>query len=123
MKAFVRAEYGPPTVFQLQDVNRPVPKDDEVLVHVRASSLNQGDLDYLYGKAFLTRMGTGLRVHVNLAWVSTQPGRWRRLARTSPDSSAVMRCSRIDPVRPQRFRGVRSRSRASLGTHPEQHQL
>ena len=62
MKAFVRAEYGPPTVFQLQDVNRPVPKDDEVLVHVRASSLNQGDLDYLYGKPFLTRMGTGLRV-------------------------------------------------------------
>lgn len=33
-----------------------------MLVHVRASSLNQGDLDYLHGKPFLTRMGTGLRV-------------------------------------------------------------
>jgi NADPH:quinone reductase-like Zn-dependent oxidoreductase len=62
LKAFVREEYGPPSVLQLQDIDRPVPKDDEVLVHVRASSLNQGDLDYLYGKPFLTRMGTGLRV-------------------------------------------------------------
>jgi hypothetical protein len=95
MKAFVRAEYGPPTVFQLQDVNRPVPKDDEVLVHVRASSLNQGDLDYLYGKPFSLGWALDCAYHVNLAWVSTQPGRWRRLARTSPDSSAVMRCSRI----------------------------
>jgi NADPH:quinone reductase-like Zn-dependent oxidoreductase len=65
MKAFVRAEYGPPSVLELKDVNRPVPKDDEVLVRVRASSLNQGDLDYLYGKPFLTRMGTGLRVPRN----------------------------------------------------------
>ena len=62
MKAFVRAEYGPPSVLQLQDIDRPEPKDDEVLVRVRASSLNQGDLDYLYGKPLLTRMGTGLRV-------------------------------------------------------------
>ena len=34
---------------------------DDVLVRVRASSLNQGDLDYLYGRPFLTRIGTGLR--------------------------------------------------------------
>jgi NADPH:quinone reductase-like Zn-dependent oxidoreductase len=62
MKAFVRARYGPPAVLELKEVDRPVPNDDDVLVHVRASSLNQGDLDYLYGKPFLTRMGTGLRV-------------------------------------------------------------
>jgi NADPH:quinone reductase-like Zn-dependent oxidoreductase len=62
MKAFVRAQYGPPAVLELKDVDRPVPSDDDVLVRVRASSLNQGDLDYLYGKPFLTRMGTGLRV-------------------------------------------------------------
>ena len=95
MKAFVRAEYGPPSVLQLQDIDRPVPKDDEVLVHVRASSLNQGDLDYLYGKPFSLGWALDCVYHVNLAWVSTQPGRWRRLARTSPDSSAVTRCSRI----------------------------
>lgn len=61
MKTFVRAEYGPPSVLQIIDVDRPVPKHDEVLVRISASSLNQGDLDYLYGKPFLTRMGTGLR--------------------------------------------------------------
>lgn len=61
MKAFVRAEYGSPRVLKLDEVDRPVPKDDEVLVRVQTSSLNQGDLDYLYGKPFLTRMGTGQR--------------------------------------------------------------
>jgi len=43
------------------DVDSPVVKDDDVLVRVHAASLNQGDLDYLYGKPFLTRMGIGLR--------------------------------------------------------------
>jgi NADPH:quinone reductase-like Zn-dependent oxidoreductase len=61
MKAFVRAQYGPPSVLEFEDVNSPVLKDDEVLVRVHAASLNQGDLDYLYGKPFLTRMGIGLR--------------------------------------------------------------
>ncbi|HJQ86734.1 MAG TPA: alcohol dehydrogenase catalytic domain-containing protein [Propionibacteriaceae bacterium] len=61
MKAFVRAQYGRPNVLEFEDVDSPVVKDDEVLVRVHASSLNQGDLDYLYGKPFLTRMGIGLR--------------------------------------------------------------
>ena len=61
MKAFVRAQYGPPDVLKFEDVDSPVVKDDDVLVRVHASSLNQGDLDYLYGKPFLTRMGIGLR--------------------------------------------------------------
>jgi NADPH:quinone reductase-like Zn-dependent oxidoreductase len=61
MKAFVRTQYGPPSVLKMEDVDSPVVKDDEVLVCVHAASLNQGDLDYLYGKPFLTRMGIGLR--------------------------------------------------------------
>jgi NADPH:quinone reductase-like Zn-dependent oxidoreductase len=61
MKAFVWAQYGPPSVLEFGDVDSPVVKDDEVLVCVHAASLNQGDLDYLYGKPFLTRMGIGLR--------------------------------------------------------------
>src|SRR5215211_4383572 len=61
VKAFVRAQYGPPDVLEFEDVDSPVVKDDDVLVRVHASSLNQGDLDYLYGKPFLTRMGIGLR--------------------------------------------------------------
>ena len=61
MKAFVRDKYGSPDVLELKEIDSPVLKDGEVLVRVRAASLNQGDLDYLYGKPFLTRIGTGLR--------------------------------------------------------------
>ena len=45
---------------------KPVVKDQDVLVRVRAGSLNADDLEYLYGKSFLTRIATGLgkpRIH------------------------------------------------------------
>jgi NADPH:quinone reductase-like Zn-dependent oxidoreductase len=60
MKAFVRDRYGSPEVLVLEDVERPTVGDDDLLVRVVASSLNQGDLDYLYGRPLLTRMGIGL---------------------------------------------------------------
>lgn len=60
MKAFFRSEYGPPDVLRLREVDRPVPAAGEVLVRVRASSINQADLDYLTGTPFITRMGTGI---------------------------------------------------------------
>ena len=93
MKAFVRDSYGSPDVLDLRDVDKPVAKDGEMLVRVRASSLNQGDLDYLYGRPFLTRMGVGLRKPRIPAWGSTSPGRSRRSARTSGASDRAMRCS------------------------------
>lgn len=61
MKAFVRERYGAPDVLKLVDVPMPAIGRDGVLVRIRASSLNQADLDYLYGRPFLTRLGTGLR--------------------------------------------------------------
>jgi hypothetical protein len=67
-------------------------KDDEVLVRVHAASLNQGDLDYLYGEPLLTRMGIGLRAPRKRGLGLTQQATLRRLARTSLDSSPVMRC-------------------------------
>ncbi len=65
MRAIRRNKYGSPSILQLRDVQKPVAKDGEVLVRVRAASLNQADLDYLLGKPFLTRMGTGLRTPRN----------------------------------------------------------
>ena len=65
MKAIRRDKYGPPDVLELKDIEKPVAQRDEVLVRVRAASLNQADLDYLLGKPFLTRMGTGLRTPRN----------------------------------------------------------
>ena len=61
MKAIVRSRYGSPDVLELKDIDMPVVGDDGVLVRVRAASLNQADLDYLYGRPLLTRMGTGFR--------------------------------------------------------------
>lgn len=61
MKAIVRDAYGPPDVLELADIEMPAVGDGDVLVRILAASLNQADLDYLYGKPFLTRMGTGLR--------------------------------------------------------------
>ena len=66
MKAIRRDRYGPPDILELSDIEKPVAGPGEVLVRVRAASLNQADLDYLLGKPFLTRMGTGLRTPTNL---------------------------------------------------------
>jgi NADPH:quinone reductase-like Zn-dependent oxidoreductase len=61
MRALVQDEYGPPEVLRLEDVDSPPPGDDDVLVRVRASSINMADVDYLLGRPWLARLGTGLR--------------------------------------------------------------
>ena len=50
MKAIVQDRYGSPDVLQLKEVERPIPKDDEVLVEVRAASLNAADVENLRGE-------------------------------------------------------------------------
>ncbi|MBU0491299.1 MAG: NAD(P)-dependent alcohol dehydrogenase [Chloroflexi bacterium] len=61
MKAIVYTKYGPPSeVLQLQKVENPTPKDDEVLVKVLASSVNQGDVYIVKGEPLLFRPSFGL---------------------------------------------------------------
>lgn len=61
MKAAIRDRYGPPEVVEIRDVERPVPTADEVLVHVRAASVNRADLDGLYPRWQFVRLWAGVR--------------------------------------------------------------
>jgi NADPH:quinone reductase-like Zn-dependent oxidoreductase len=60
MKAIICTKYGPPEVLQLAQVEKPVPKDNEVLVQVHASSVNFNNLAFVKGKPFVARLWTGL---------------------------------------------------------------
>ena len=59
MKAIVYREYGSPDVLGLQEVAKPVPKDDEVLVRVQAASLNPLDWHLLRGLPYIVRPTAG----------------------------------------------------------------
>jgi len=61
MKAAVYTRYGPPDVVHITDVEKPVPKDDEVLIKVRASCVNPLDWHFMRGAPYFIRMQTGLR--------------------------------------------------------------
>jgi NADPH:quinone reductase-like Zn-dependent oxidoreductase len=61
MKAAFRDRYGPPEVVEIRDVERPTPKEGEVLVRVRAASVNRADLDGLKPKPGFMRLFMGLR--------------------------------------------------------------
>ncbi len=60
MKAVVHERYGPPDVLRLEEVERPVPEDDEVLVRIRASTVTRTDCGLRSAEVFVTRFFTGL---------------------------------------------------------------
>jgi NADPH:quinone reductase-like Zn-dependent oxidoreductase len=60
MKAIVRTRYGSPDVLQLKEVEKPTPKDNEVLVKVHASTVNRTDCGFLRAKPFIVRFVSGL---------------------------------------------------------------
>jgi len=61
MKAIVNEEYGPLEDLELKEVEKPSPKEDEVLVKIYAASINDGNLSHIRGKPFLVRlMGYGM---------------------------------------------------------------
>jgi len=61
MKAIVNEEYGPLEDLELKEVEKPSPKEDEVLVKIYAASINDGNLSHIRGKPLLVRlMGYGM---------------------------------------------------------------
>jgi NADPH:quinone reductase-like Zn-dependent oxidoreductase len=62
MKAVVRRCYGPPAVLTVENVQKPVPADDEMLVRVRAAAINPLDWHRVRGTPYVMRLGEGFGV-------------------------------------------------------------
>ena len=61
MKAIVFTQYGPPDVLQLKDVQKPAPKDNEVLIRIHATTVTSEDCTFRKGSPFAARMAIGIR--------------------------------------------------------------
>lgn len=61
MKAFLYHRYGGPEVLEFSELEKPVPKDDEILVQVHATSVNRTDCANLTAKPDIMRLTMGLR--------------------------------------------------------------
>jgi NADPH:quinone reductase-like Zn-dependent oxidoreductase len=59
MKAIVCPKYGSPDVLQLQEVAKPAPQDDEVLIRIYAASVNARDWRFMKAKPFFIRLMPG----------------------------------------------------------------
>ncbi len=60
MKAIVYTKYGPPDVLQLTEMEKPVPKDNEVLIKIYVATVNRTDCGFLRAAPFIVRFFSGL---------------------------------------------------------------
>ena len=61
MRAVVHDRYGPPDVLRLEDVERPAPDEDQVLVRIHATTVTRSDCGFRAADPFFSRLFTGLR--------------------------------------------------------------
>lgn len=60
MKASFHTKYGPPEVLQIVEVNKPIPKDDEVLIKIHATTVNRTDCGFRQPEYFFVRFFSGV---------------------------------------------------------------
>jgi len=60
MKAIVSRCYGPPDALKLEDVEKPTPADEQILVKVHAAAVNPLDFHYMRGTPYIMRMDSGI---------------------------------------------------------------
>jgi NADPH:quinone reductase-like Zn-dependent oxidoreductase len=60
MKAILYTKYGTADALEYKEVDKPIPKDDEVLIRVHAASINDWDWGLLQGSPFINRLENGL---------------------------------------------------------------
>lgn len=60
MKAIIHTQYGPPEVAQLKDIPKPLPKENELLVKVYASTVNRTDSGFRSAEYVISRLWSGL---------------------------------------------------------------
>jgi len=60
MKAIVYTKYGPPDVLGLKDIEKPIPRENEVLIKVYATTVNRTDTATIRAKPFFARIFTGI---------------------------------------------------------------
>jgi len=59
MKAIVYTKYGPPDILELKEIEKPSPKNDEVLIKIYAASVNPLDWHFMRGSPFFLRLLSG----------------------------------------------------------------
>lgn len=82
MKAVVYREYGSPEVLKVEEVEKPAPTDDELLIKIQAASVNRSDWEGLIGKPLYARMG-GLRKPSNKILGSDVAGRVEKVGKNN----------------------------------------
>jgi NADPH:quinone reductase-like Zn-dependent oxidoreductase len=88
MKAAVNRCYGPPDVVKIEDIEKPTPKDNEVLVKVHAASANPLDWHYMRGEPYIMRaesgLGTPTNVRLGVDYAGTVEAVGRHVTRFKP---------------------------------------
>jgi len=79
MKAVVYDRYGPPEVLRIEEVGRPVPKADEVLIRVRATTVNRTDTALGARRARFPACTPPFSVLGGGSSTRSWPGRWLKL--------------------------------------------